>query len=111
MANRKYTIGRLTIGGDDYPACINVRVMQRMEESGLSLENALTGEVNRWTNLVKLLYLVMEEGARLAGTEKPPTEDELAAMIDVTDLQDVSDQLAVLLGAKGRTVEADPPKN
>ena len=111
MANSKFKIGRLTIGGDEYPACVNVRVMQRLEDAGINMEDALSGETNRWTNLIKLVYLAMDEGARLTGSDAPPVEDDLASMIDVTDLADVSEQIAVLLGAKGRTVEADPPKN
>ena len=112
MAKRKYKIGKLIIGGDEYPACINVRAMMELEESGVDLDGALTDGPRRWSNLIKIMAKALEEGAALSGTgEEPPTADELAAMVDISDLQDVSGQLGALLGGKGRTVEAEPPKN
>ena len=112
MAKRKnIKIGKLTICGEEYPACINVRVMMRLEDAGVEVGNILEDGPRRWTNLVKLISYALDEGAALTGAEEPPAEEELATMLDISDLADVSEQLAVLLGTKGRTIEAEPPKN
>ena len=111
MAKHKFKIGKMVLGGEEYPACVNVRVMQRLEDAGISLDSVLSEGSRRWSNLAKLVALTLEEGAALSGGDKPPTEDEISAMIDITDLEDVSGQLAILLGSKNRTVEAEPPKN
>lgn len=112
MTKRKFKIGTLILGGEEYPACVNVRVMQRLEDAGISLEGVLSEGGRRWSNLAKLVALAIEEGTALAGGDDPaPTEDEISSMIDITDLEDVSGQLAILLGSKNRTVEAEAPKN
>ena len=110
MAKHKYKIGKLTINGEEYPACVNLRVMQKLEDEGIGFDDAFNG-AHRWSNLGYIITCALEEGARLSGAEAPLTEDEIGDMIDITDLEDISEQLAALLGKSSRTVEAEPPKN
>ena len=105
-------IGRLTIGGVDYPAVINVRVLTQLEDKGISIDTVLTSDAHRWGNLMVLMALAINTGLRMSGEGgKTVTEDEIADAIDLSELTDVTEQLAVLLGYKGRTVEAESPKN
>ena len=104
-------IGRLTIGGVDYPAVINVRVLTALEDRGISMENVLTAEGHRWSNFATVITLAINTGLRMTGDTRTVTEDEIADAIDLADLTTVTEQLALLLGHHGRTVEAEPPKN
>ena len=110
-SKRKFIIGKMTLCGEEYPACVNVRVLQRLEDEGIEFGSVLAEGTRRWKNLTRLIFLTIEEGAALSGVDEPPTEDEIGAMIDISELKSISEQLADLLGGKGRKVEADPPKN
>lgn len=105
-------IGHLTIGGVDYPAAINVRVMADLEDKGISIDTVLMSEGHRFENLATLMVLAINAGIRLSGSDMDPvTWDMIADAIDISELTGVTEQLAVLLGHTGRTVEAEPPKN
>ena len=105
-------IGRLTIGGVEYPAVINVRVLTQLEDMGISIDTVLSSDNRRWANLTKLMVLAINAGIRISGADMQPViEDEIADAIDLAELTDVAEQIAILLGYKGRTVEAEPPKN
>ena len=105
-------IGHLVVGGVEYPAAITVSTLMELEDKGISIEGVLTTEGRRWTNLLTLITLAINTGIRLTGSEMMPVDaDALADCIDISDLGDLSEQIAGLLGRKNRTVEADPPKN
>ena len=105
-------IGRLTIGGVEYPAVINVRLLTQLEDMGISIDTVLTSDSRRWGNLVTLMAMAINTGIRLSGgTMQAVTEDEIADAIDISELAELTEQLAHLLGYKGRTVEAEAPKN
>lgn len=105
-------IGRLTIAGEEYPAVINGKVLTQLEDKGITIEGALATDGTRWHNLFLLITLAINAGIRLTGsTAQPVTEDEIADAVDLSELTSITDQIAVLLGHKSRTVEAELPKN
>lgn len=104
-------IGRLTIGGTDYPAAVNTRVLMELEARGISIDTVLTDDGHRWANLVALVTMAINCGIRLSGDGTAVvTEDMIADSVDISELADLAGQISVLLGGS-RTVEAEPPKN
>lgn len=107
-------VGTLTIGGVEYPAVINTRLLMELEDEGIAIDDILSSETRRWHNMVKLITLAINAGYRRVDHDKHPrqvSEDAVADALDIADYTQVTNDLAVLLGRAGRTVEAIPPKN
>ncbi len=104
-------IGKMTINGEIFPAVINTSVMIEMEDSGITLDGIMSEETGRWKKLVWLVTTIINTGLRLTGSEERVSEAEVADAIDISDLADITEQISVLLGQTGRTVQATPPKN
>ena len=104
-------IGKMTINGETFPAVINTSVMIEMEDSGITLDGIMSEETGRWKKLVWLVTTIINTGLRLTGSEERVSEAEVADAIDISDLADITEQISVLLGQTGRTVQATPPKN
>lgn len=105
-------VGQIDINGEVFPAVINTAILMELEDQGIDIDHALTDDAGRrWHNAVKLIALAINAGCRLTGNNETVTEEEIADSIDMACLRDITPQLGVLMGATGRTVKAEPPKN
>lgn len=106
-------VGRFTIAGDEYPAVINGIVLNQLEDRGITVDDVLTASGRRFHHLFMLIALAINEGIQITGSDaQPVTEDEIARnFVFPDDANTITEQLAMLMGNKGRTVEADLPKN
>jgi hypothetical protein len=111
MARFKPRVGSITINGVDFPAIVNISLMIEMEKAGISIDGILSDDANRWQNLIWLITKAINMGYEVQGMPESVTETEVANAIDISDLVDITEQIAALLGQTGRKVMAEPPKN
>lgn len=108
---RKFNIGHITIAGEDYPAIVNVRLIMQLQKQGIEIGQLFDSDTVEWEKILKFLTCMINEGYRLINSELAVTEDEIAEMLTIAEIKNITTQLSILFGNTGRTVEADPPKN
>lgn len=108
---RKINIGHITIAGEDYPAIVNVRLIMQLQKQGIEIDQLFDSDRVEWEKILKFLVCMINEGYRLINSDQKVTEDEIAEMLTIAEIKNITTQLSILFGNSGRTVEAEPPKN
>lgn len=108
---RKINIGHITIAGEDYPAIVNVRLIMQLQKQGIEIDRIFDSDAVEWEKILKFLACMINEAYRLINSNQEVTEDEIAEMLTIAEIKNITAQLSILFGNTGRTVEAEPPKN
>lgn len=102
----------ITIGGQDYPAFANVALLMELQDEGIDLDTIMVAEGSqKWRNFARLIKKIIDKGYQAKGEDQTVSEDDILDTIDIASIPELTDQLGVLFGSKGRTVQAEPPKN
>ena len=106
--------GKFEFCGKTYLLVFSARVNTALEAEGISMSELEKGGMPV-TNLMRLLYHMIDAGARyakLSGIENPGTVsyDDLLDGMDLADMEKIPQMLAQVVSGE-RKVEAEPPKN
>lgn len=105
-------IHKITIGGKEYPAFANLALLMELQDQGINLDTIMIEDGSqRWRNFATLIKKIIDKGYQARNEDKTISEEDILDSIDLESIGEISDQLAVIFGGKGRTVEAEPPKN
>lgn len=105
-------VRKITIGDCEYPAFANVALLMELQDEGINLDTIMVEEGSqKWRNFAKLLKKIIDKGYQAIGSTETVSESDILDSIDIASIPGLTDQLAILFGGKGRTVEAEPPKN